>query len=49
MSIAYCYYCLNREFSEECTCPDSRVVYGEGRVNYLQGYRDASEGKPEDV
>ena len=49
MSVAYCYYCLLR--IDECSCEHEgeKIVYGDYRVAYLKGYRDAKEGKEEDV
>lgn len=49
MSLAYCYDCLER--TDECTCdnPSNEEIYGETRVAYLRGYRDALEGKEENV
>jgi hypothetical protein len=54
--MAYCYDCLKLAadpdwFNDVCVCdnPSGKVVYGEQRVRYLEGYRDAEEGKEEDV
>ena len=49
MSLAYCYDCLER--ADACTCGNQsgEVVYGELRTSYLRGYRDAKEGKEEDI
>lgn len=49
MSLAYCYDCLER--IDQCKCGNlsGKEVYGEKRVAYLRGYRDAKEGKEEDV
>lgn len=46
MSLAYCYYCLERiDFeNENCKKHGDEVIYGEGRRTYLQGYRDAKAG-----
>ena len=52
MSLAYCYECLKR--IDECECERcggacDEVVYGDRRVAYLEGYRDAQAGKEENV
>ena len=47
MSLAYCYDCLIRVDECECGNPSNSEVYGEKRVSYLQGYRDAKAGKDE--
>lgn len=50
MSLAYCYYCLENALDCDCEYKDSgNVVYGELRVAYLRGYRDAEEGREEDL
>ena len=51
MSLAYCYYCLRRIDQENVGCEKhaDKVVYGDGRRAYLQGYRDARDGKEEDI
>ena len=47
MSLAYCFDCLER--IDECKCgnPSEKEVFGEIRVGYLRGYRDAKERKDE--
>ena len=49
MSLAYCYDCLIR--IDECTCgnPSTKEVFGETRVAYLEGYRDAKNDKEENL
>lgn len=48
MSIPYCRDCLERE--DNCECENSAgVVYGEHRVAYLRGYRDAKDGKESEI
>lgn len=48
MSAAYCYDCL--EMYPNCECEDStQHIYGELRVAYLRGYRDALAGKDENI
>lgn len=49
MSMAYCYDCLERIDQCECDNPSDRHIYGELRVAYLEGYRDAKAGKYENL
>ena len=51
MSLGYCYYCLEPEFQDNDDCPShgDKTIYGELRVQYLRGYRDAEEGKEENI
>lgn len=52
MSLAYCYYCLERADACECKQCDgdcNEYVYGTHRVSYLRGYRDCKAGKEENV
>lgn len=49
MSLQYCYDCLEREDNCECKNESGRTIFGELRVAYLRGYRDASEGKEENI
>lgn len=41
MSLAYCFDCLER--IDQCTCGNKsdKIIYGENRVSYERGYRDA--------
>ena len=53
MSVAYCYFCLER--LQDCKCPEcegdcgNHIIYGDLRKAYLQGYRDAKEGEKENL
>lgn len=51
MSLAYCYQCLERidEDNPDCRQHGDEIIYGEGRTNYLRGYRDAKDGKEENI
>lgn len=51
MSLAYCYNCLEGYDEENDNCPrhGDELVYGENRTAYLRGYRDAKEGKEENI
>lgn len=49
MSLPYCYDCLEVDTNCECGSPSNRVIYGELRRAYLQGYRDHEQGKEEDI
>ena len=48
MSEAFCYDCLER--TDQCECENStKTIFGRLRVAYLEGYRNAQEGKEEDI
>ena len=54
MSMPHCYDCLGIDgdgYIDSCTCenPSGKIIYGELRVQYLRGYRDAQEGKEEQI
>ena len=49
MSLAYCFYCLERSDQCECKHKDEEVIYGDLRRVYIQGYRDGKEGKEMDI
>jgi hypothetical protein len=49
MSAPYCYHCLERMDMCECEKDCEEIVYGINRVCYLQGYRDAQEGKEPNI
>jgi len=49
MSLAYCFDCLKRIDECECNRPSDKIIYGELRVAYMEGYRDAKEGKEPNI
>ena len=52
MSLAYCKKCLKRFDQCDCASCDGfcdDVVYGDIRVAYIRGYRDAKDGKEMEI
>lgn len=43
MSLAYCFDCLVRFDQCKCENPSGELIYGDLRVAYQQGYRDAKK------
>ena len=49
MSLPYCKDCLIRKDECKCNNPSGEIIYGDLRRAYLEGYRDAKEGKEENI